>query len=363
MFELYVYQNRARVGLVQNEISVQWMECYQQPGELKLVAGVTDENRALLTVGSRLYNTAGRCAMRIEQVELSDRGGVAEMTVRARCGAAMLDDRVVMATVNVQKAETGMYKLIRDNRRGLPVALAAEKGYTEAADAQQCWESVLAGEEALAQSSGLGFGVWFDPATATETFEVYKGADRTAGAGYNGFFGDVAGNIAQLQMVNGTADYKNVAVVAGCEEDAGREVVWVSPIGAIGEARRELFVDAKAIRRSYQLAHDTGRVDAQNNPVYAYTTASYTAAQYRQALQAFGLEALAKQLVRQDVKAEVVDNAMGYGRDYGLGDIVPVRLEAYRMMFAARVAAVTFVKEATGGKTVVTLRDFRMESD
>lgn len=361
MSDIIVYEGSVRVGLVQNLVSVQWMECYRAPGEVKLVVAATEENRALLVVGNRLYHTEGRTLMRIEQVELSDRAGQAQMVVRGRCGAAMLERRVVMATVNVTRAEAGMYKLLHDNLRGLPLGLAADKGLIETADSQQCWGSVLERVQALAEGSGLGFRVVFNPAATgiRETFEVYRGVDRSAsGRDYVGYFSDETGDVSRLELLFGNAEHRNVAVVAGCEEDSGREVVWVSPQDVLGEARREVFADGKALRRRYQQAHDTGRRDEQNNPIFTYTMGSYTNAEYLEVLRAYGQEALDGRQPRSEIKVEITEGALRFGVDYGLGDRLPVRLAAYGLTVSARVEAVTFVAEAGGQKTVVSLYDY-----
>ena len=48
---LYVYADGARVGLVEDIRSLQWLSEYQDAGEVKLVCSATAKNQALLADG------------------------------------------------------------------------------------------------------------------------------------------------------------------------------------------------------------------------------------------------------------------------------------------------------------------------
>lgn len=119
---------------------------------------------------------------------------------------------------------------------------------------------MLDAEKKLAEVSGLGFTVLFDPETGAELFKVYKGVDRSneQSPGYVGYFGTDVGNIQNISVTSGTTDYKNVAVVAGAGEGAAREVRIVSLGSVSGENRRELYVDARDLQKEYQAAIPTG---------------------------------------------------------------------------------------------------------
>ena len=338
---LYVYDaSIARIGLVEDIDSLQWLSEYQDAGEVKLVCAATEKNLALLSEGNRLWCTEQPESAVIRETEYADDGKTQTLTVRAVLSAARWADRVVLATEQIENAEAGMLALTRKHRRGLPGTTAAAKGCTQRADTQITWGSVLDAEITLAKASGLGFRETFDPDTGAETFEVYAGTDRTQGDGYNGYFGDDAGNLADLTVTRGTADWKNTAIVGGEGEGAARTVVTVS-LGGAGDSLRELWVDAKDVTRTYQVAQADG----------TYTEAVHTEEEYEETLRARGLEKLAEHLRTLTVDAELGQGLMEYGRDYFLGDIVPLKLTRCGLRFSARVSAVRTIYERSG-KTV-----------
>lgn len=349
---------------MQGERSVQWQESYAAPGEVKCVALHTPENAALLRCGNRLYNSDFDTAAVIEEVAVESTGGLTEMCVRARCSAALLSQRVLMASEQVGNVEAAMYDIYRLNRRGLPIEAAGAQGFEAEAECELTWGTLLDAEELLAAAGGLGFRVVFDPATAAESFVVYRGARRLWGdAAYAGYFGDDVGNISEYRYAQSRDGLRNLAVVAGQEEDDGsREVVMAGNLAAAGEARRELYVDARSIRRKYQKARPTGQVDAHGNPVYSYTTASYSDAKYRAVLAGRGEEELRKTQGTLKVRCEVSGDSLRFGRDYALGDVMPVKLTAAGALLRARVVTVRRVYEPAGVKTLVTLGEFEAES-
>lgn len=260
MYSLYVYDPALiRVGIVESITSLQWLDYYQDAGEVKLVCAATAQNLALLHDGYRLYNTEETTAAVIVNTLLEDDGTAPKLTVRALLSVALLDRRVVMGTVQVSNVETAMRFMIQQNSRGLAIAPGESAGLTAQLNTQISWGSVLEAEKTLAKASGLGFRVLFDPASAAETFEVYTGTDRTAGNGYNGYFGDDIGNLSSVKLETGSEDYCNIAVVAGAGEGNARKVLFTGSAGE--EERRELYVDARDIEQVYQTASDTGEID------------------------------------------------------------------------------------------------------
>lgn len=359
MSEFYVYDGAARVGILEHWSSVQWLEQYASGGEAKIVAMATPENVALLAVGRALYNPETGTAAHILSQQIDDKGTSPTITLRGAVGAARLDQRVVMGTVAVKDAETGMRAMVSQNLRGLPIQLAAPAGTGVTLDTQVSWGSVLEGLETLASASGLGFGCTFNPETGTETFAVYAGRDRTQGEGYNGYFGDDISNISDLKLVRGVNDHYNVAVVCGQGEGAARVVVLVG--SGEGTARRELYVDAKDIAAEYQTATDTGRKDEAGNPIYEYATVQYTEAEYKALLTARGLQKLAEHGATLTLDATAQDGStLTYGKDYGLGDILPIKLTRYGLLAAARVTGVKIVYEAKGRQVLPQLADFQV---
>lgn len=364
MSNFYIYNAaRERIGILQHDNAVQWLENYQSPGEVKIDAQTTPDNLAMLVDGNRIYNTSTNTAARICHVDIVQTESEELITVRADITSELLSDRVLMATENVTVAETAMYAIYSKNRRDLPIAIGSAEGYTERADMEVTWGAVLDAEKKLAELSGLGFVVLFDPQTGAETFKVYQGVDRSKdqNAGYVGYFGTDVGNIQNVAVSSGTTDFKNVSVVAGAGEGAAREVRIVSLGNVSGENRRELYVDARDLQREYQVSTPTGEVDEKGNPIYSYETKSYTDAQYNALLDARGLEKLAECLRTFSLTCDIVQNNILYGVDYFLGDRMPVKLPEYGIYASARISSVTMIYEKEGVKIVALLSEFELE--
>ena len=102
---LYVYdKNLQRAGIIEDIRSLQWLEEFQDAGEVKLVCSATEKNRTLLADGNRLYCTEHKESAIVRQAETTDDGKDAELTVRAVFSAARWGDRVVMATEHIEEA-------------------------------------------------------------------------------------------------------------------------------------------------------------------------------------------------------------------------------------------------------------------
>lgn len=355
---LYVYNAALeRIGLVEDIRSLQWLSEYQDAGEVKLVCSATPKNTGLLVDGNRLYCTEQPESAVIREAALEDKGKDATLTVRAPLSVSRWADRIVMATENITGVENGMLGLATKHRRGLPGTTAAAKGLTAKTDTQITWGSVLVAETSLAAASGLGFRENFAPETGVETFEVYQGTDRTTGKEYNGYFGDDIDNLSNLKIVQGSAGWKNVAIVGGQGEGTARKIITVTLGSYAGDDRRELWVDAKDISQTYQVATPDGQGG------YNYTEATYTDSQYAALLEARGLEKLAAQLKTLEVSAELGQGLMRYGQDYFLGDIVPLKITRYGLRLSARVSAVRTVYEKTGKSVNAVLSDFAIEKE
>lgn len=364
MSNFYIYNaDRERIGVLQHDDAVQWLENYQSPGEVKIDALATQDNNAMLVEGNRVYNTETNTVARICHVDLVQTEAEELITVRADITTELLSDRVLMATEHAVNVEEAMYAVYSKNRRDLPLAVGDAEGYTEQTDMELTWGSVLDAEKKLAEISGLGFTVLFDPETGEEVFKVYKGVDRSNEEypGYIGYFGTDVGNIQNVSVMSGTTDYKNVAVVAGAETGAAREVRIVSLGNVSGENRRELYVDARDLQREYQVAIPTGQYDERGNPIYTYETRTYTDAEYYAILDARGREKLAECLRTFSITCTVTQNNIIYGSDYFLGDRMPIKLPEYGIYASARISSVTMVYEQDGNKIIALLSEFKLE--
>ncbi|MEG2930998.1 MAG: hypothetical protein RR825_04360 [Ruthenibacterium sp.] len=336
----FIYdKDRVRIGEVRSITSLQWLDCLQTVGEVKLVCGATENNRRLLVRGNRIYNPERPNTIAvIREIVLDDDLKTSKMTVRAMMSAVMWDDRTVMYTEDIACIEDGILRIASHNVQDLPCTVATAKGYTDAADTQVSWGSVLDAAEKLVDGTRLGFRNTLAPATAAETFEVYKGVDRTAigSAAYVGYLGDDSGTLKSIKIKDSDAKYKNVAVVAGRGEGAARTVVRVDLSGGMtGENLRELFVDGKSVKEKYQVTNADG------------TTAdiAYTPAEYEAQLTAYGTEKLLKQGCEFDVAAELQQGALRLGDEYDLGDVLPLKIAKYGILAHVLILKIKIVYE------------------
>lgn len=352
---LYVYYGGVRIGLVEDIYSLQWLSLYQDAGEAKLVCAASPKNRELLQDGNRLYCTDHAESAIIREVEITDDGKDAKMTVRAVFSLERWADRVVMATEAIGNAEAGILRIAETHRRGLPGTTAAAKGLPAVSNTQVTWGSVLDAAKNIAKTAGYGLKETFDPVTAVDTLEVYAGTDRSAGAAYNGYFGDDIGNLSNYKLVVGSAGWKNRAIVGGAGEGAARKIVLVTIGDPTAEELREMWVDAKDISTKYQIATPDG------NGGYTYTDGVYTDAEYTAMLDARGREKLKENLQRVEVGATLSQSIMQYGKDYFLGDIVPIKITKYGLRMTARIASVRTIYEQGKKRVEAVLSDFMLQ--
>ncbi|MFV0412701.1 MAG: siphovirus ReqiPepy6 Gp37-like family protein [Oscillospiraceae bacterium] len=354
---LYVYNpNMERTGLIEGTTSLQWLSEYQDAGEAKLVCSATEKNIALIKKGNRLYCTEQPESAIITEVESEGTATNAKITARAMFSAGRWADRVVMGTENINNIEAGMLSLVGKHRRGLPGETAPPKGLSAEKATQTTWGSVLDAEKALAKRAVYGFKECFNPRTGIETFEVYEGKNRTSGEHYNGYFGDDIGNISGFKIIDGIADWKNTAIVGGQGEGTARQVVIVTLGEYSGDDLKELWVDAKDISQTYQIATPDGAGG------FTYTQNTYTNSEYAAILAARGCEKLAEKIKTLEVDATLEQGLMRYGIDYFIGDTVPIKLTLFGVQFSARVAAIRTIYESTGKKVTAVLSDFNFES-
>lgn len=162
---------------------------------------------------------------------------------------------------------------------------------------------------------------------------------------------------SSLKIVRGSDGWKNYAIIGGQGEGVNRKIVTASLGAYTGDDLRELWVDAKDIGTTYQIAAPDG------SGGYTYTEATYTDEEYAAALQARGLEKLAENLQTLEVDASIGQGLMEYGRDYALGDIVPLKLTRYGLRLSARISAVRTIYESTGKKVTAVLSDFNLTKE
>lgn len=339
--------------------SIQWLENYQSPGEVKVVLQKTDEAMELLQEGYRIYNTDSDTIAKICEIIVDDTEEITRLTVRAQTTAQILSDRIVMGTIKGGNIELGMIKAFSENLRGLSMNVAPLKKFPETTEIEISWCTVLELEEKLAKQGNLGFKVVFYPSIKKEIFTVYRGVDRTKPENYIGAFSTKYGNLIGVELQEGTSDFKNCAIILGGGEEGDRIIAFAFTEYKSGEERRELFVDAKDLQRKYTVEVNTGTVDENGNPKMSREEREYTEEEYQKMLENKGLEKLAEQVKVFDISLDVAQTNIKFGVDYFLGDRMPVY--AFGLNGSAIVSSVNKIYENKQDRVVLTLSEFRKE--
>lgn len=316
--------NREKIGLLQNYNSVQWREDYNGPGFLEIHAADNDTNKDLLQIGHTLR--LGDSVADIRAVQYRNN----EIIAYGKSVGARLGQRVILKTVTINEVEDDLRAAYTANERGLNIALGDAAGLTEAVDTERTGGSLLDAFIEVLAAVSLGWRVDSD-------FELtlYKGVDRRAGQpGAVGVLSDSSDTITNIVLTGDIDRFYNVAVVAGEGEGTARvwTSAWLAAAEPLGEDRREVFVDARDIASTYSIEGDP-------------TEYTYTPAEYEEILKQRGREKLAETLFESRFTADVINGNMTYGTDYGLGDIMPVKLVKYGVSFSARVVSATRIFE------------------
>lgn len=141
---------------------------------------------------------------------------------------------------------------------------------------------VLADElETIANTSKLGWCIYFDYKNKRFVFESLVGIDRTVNQDDVPpmIFSRRYDNIVYMEYTKDVSEYKNCAIVAGQGEGVNREVVIVND-NLSGQDRKELFVDARDIEDVTNLA-DRGKIKLAENTIIESFEATIDTESYR----------------------------------------------------------------------------------
>ena len=183
----------------------------------------------------------------------------------------------------------------------------------------------------LCDAADVGIRTTFDPISGNMEMSLYQGSPTQA------VFSREFENLISQSYIHNVADARDTVLVAG--EGEGDERMLVSIIGASGEARREMYVDARDLR-----SDDFGD-------------------DYAAALAYRGQTKLADHAAIRSFDAEI--NARGnliYKTDFDLGSIVTVQARPWGVSLQTRITEITESYDESGmsidcvfGRGVLTL--------
>ncbi len=332
--DLYIYDpDINQLGVIDGYSSLRWRRRFFEPGEVELHCPATAENLALLAEGNIIHRLDRLEAAIVEGVSVATTDSGDEITVTARMGSSMLDQRIITPTINFSgTVEDAIRKVISDNTitaRPLPhLILGAAGGYSPTCAFQATGKDVLTVCEALGRAAPLGFRARLDIPEKQWISEVYDGLDRTVTQTARPYvlFSDEFRNISNPAYTLNTAGYANYAYVAGEGEGAARVIIEVDQTN--GEPRREMWVDARDLQQG------------------ELTVTDYQAQLYQR-----GIEKLAEAAKVESFGADAVDTQnFQYLIDWDMGDIVS--FEKWGLRLDQRITEVEEVYE--GGTVTIT---------
>ena len=337
-------QNGKKQALLQNVTSIQWKPRYWDSGSAEIHARPTDENIKYLVEHNRIVCQERGEILFIDYVQRTDQNSDgADMVIHGSLDN--LGDRINTSTLSITNVEEGLRKLVTQNQRGLDITLAPAKGLTaKVARTKTTWQTLRSTFADFCQESGLGWRQIVKDGQLN-VLEIYQGKEAK-----NARFSDDLGNITSQEYIKDLSDYFNYIYVLG-EENNGIRTQLVIDARAEGEAIIEKYVDARDLQSTY-----TG--DDGNE--HTYSSEEYTAL-----LNARGQQKYAEMLSQAysfEFELNEQNRIAVLGRDYDLGDIVPVISKRFGVANLARLTGLNIVEEQnTNTKITLELSVEKME--
>ena len=323
--ELYVYGNtRQLVGVVESFEYLRWTRRYSQCGSFELKAVATPDNITLLVLGNLLWKSDDEEVGIIEHLEMNQADKEA-ITVSGRFATSFLGRRIIWGTETLSgDLSACALKLINNhmiapgdtNRQIAGVSFTSPVlGVT--ANTQVSYKNLLDTVIGLCDASDRGIKTVFDPITGNLTVALYTGVVSQA------VFSREYENLTSQIYTQSAVDYANTALIGGEGDGASR--VLASIANSAGEARREVFVDAKDLRQA-----DFG-------------------AGYSTALLYRGQNRLSELAMAHSFDAEVNPHGnLRYKFDFDLGQVVTVLSKKWGVTLVARITEIEESYDASG---------------
>ncbi len=343
------------IGILDTAQSVIWHSVYYRVGDFQIYITLAD---ALQIIADARYITRpdNDEVGVIESVLIADDIESGKMmTIKGRFAKSLLDRRIIYnlsgisnkATILRGNVETEVRKLVNDNAiasRSLGVLeLGAIAGISKiivdengaAAQKQVSYDNLLDYTEEVLKEYGLASTVKLRNGKLQYT--VYEGADRSADNTDGNqpiVFSKEFDNLVSSEYTYDATQEKNVALIGGEGEGIDR---FCALLGSqSGLKRKEVFVDASSIKKTYKDENDVEQ--------------TYSDSVYTTMLKAQGHQAMSEMKVSEDFNG-VIDITNGnwkYGIDVFLGDIVTVQDNDIGVYKNVRLGEVTEYQDQDG---------------
>lgn len=330
--------NTELVGIIDTATSIIWHSAYFGVGDFEIYVQASPEIVALLRVGMLVTRPDDLEVGIIEKIHIENDAQNGRMiTATGRFAKSILERRIIYnlaGTVNTPtilrgNVETEVRRVITENaiacpfdpRRNIPqLALGDVAGFPQiivdengaAAQKQVACDNLLTYTDALLQEYGLGATVILDEDAKKLRYVIYSGIDRSwdnAAGNDPVVFSKEFDNLTSSSYEYDATTEKNVALIGGAGEGVERFFSLAAGI-QLGLDRREVWVDAASLNRTYKDADDVEQ--------------SYSDSDYRAMLNAAGKQQLDASPAKEtfDGAIDIQNSRWQYNRDFALGDIV-----------------------------------------
>ena len=352
------------IGIIDTAKSVIWRSVYYGVGDFEVYVQATQNTRELLSVGNYVTRQDNNEIGIIEKVEIkADKFDGLMITASGRFAKSILDRRLIYnlsgtsnaATILRGNVELQVRKIVEENaiscafdsRRNIPLlelgALANiplkivdESG--NAAQKQVSYGNLLEYSDAVLQEYELSARVTLDAESKKLQYSVFSGEDRSEENEIGNepvIFSEGYDNLKDSAYSLDKTSFKNAALIGG--EGEGTARFYALAAGSeTGLARREVWVDASSISKTYKDAGGTEQT--YSNDVYS----GFLLERGRQSLSALKpVEAFGGSL-------DVTSGNFVFNRDFFLGDVVTVESERIGIYKRVRIISVTEVQDENG---------------
>lgn len=248
--ELLVFDNSGfPAGVIDSFEYLRWTRRYSACGDFELRAIASQENLEILKMGYILCKSDDEEAGYIEYVELTMEEQQEFILVLGRFATSILTRRIVWGTENlrgdiseaVKQLLTNHFLAPSDNKRTVSRYDYSAPVLDVDINTQVSYRNLMTVIEALCEPADIGFKTVFNRKARRFSFMLYRGELSQA------VFSKDYENLNAQTYIQSLLDYANVALIGGEGDGPDREMAAVG--GDSGEARREIFVDAKDLRK------------------------------------------------------------------------------------------------------------------
>ena len=314
---------------ITHAISSEFSDYYNDVGKFTVVLPMDEYNIGIVELDAVLYIVERRLAYTVEEIQFDCDSS--EITLNGYSLNNKLNRRVIAATSSIANVETDVYSVITANLRGLPVLLAEKKGLTETVTATEVYgDELLNCIQPILTDAGIGNRMVLDYRAKTETFELYKGVDRTKGLDAV-LFVQERGTAPGLVVDKDISEYKNVCYCEAQYKDGTKFVVQAGT--ASDNERRELWASFSGDRQQ----------DGESNSDFENRVKQYAALQ------------LGSHLNRNGFSVDADGDEIGTA--YNVGDLVWCVSLRLGVKYKARITAAKYSQDANGSSVKLVIGD------